>query len=387
MKLILILTLSFTVSAKENLTQKWMELNRLNSFELKKQSFCFKNKDNIITGNNINKQIRPASVSKLFTTLWALEKLGKNYRFKTSFIIKDETIYIKGSNDPFFVTENLLVVMGELASKGLFKRVVFDQNFYLNWSDNKDIIKRSLKKIVNSNLWDNYFNEILSSLDIYIKEYDLPYVLPSFFEISDIEYVNNLDIRDEKSELSHLSSPLYMHLKQVNIYSNNFYADQIFNYLGGESSFHKYLYEKFNVNSKDTHFYTGSGLGENRTTCSTTLKVLESLKRFTLTNELSLKDIISVAGSDSGTLKDRFKEDMSHKVLAKTGTLRHTSTLAGYLGKEQTHQFAVFNHTYKTSRARKMQNKFIKFYSDINATTKFSYQAINYLSILNTIIK
>jgi D-alanyl-D-alanine carboxypeptidase len=212
-------------------------------------------------------------------------------------------------------------------------------------------------------------------------------VLPSFFEVSDIQYEDSFRIENERSEINHFSSPLSMHLKQVNIYSNNFYADRIFDQLGGQNSFHKYLYEKFNINSRDTRFDTGSGLGENRTTCSTTLKVLESLKNFTLNSGLNLKDIISVAGSDSGTLKDRFKDSMSHRVLAKTGTLRHTSTLAGFLGKDQTHIFAVFNHTYKTGKARKMQNKFIKFYSETNATTKFSYRPINYLSVLNTIIK
>lgn len=381
------MALSLTAYASESLNQRWLKLNDSYNFKTSKQSFCFKSDGRKTVGRNTKLKVRPASVSKLYTSLWALETLGANYQYQTKFIIKDDTLFIQGSKDPFFVSENLLVVMGELEKFGNFKRVVFDKNFYFNWSSDHNKIKSSLNKVLNSDLWDSYLNQLLSSLDIYIKDYNLSYVTPNFFEVKSIEYNTSSKPLAYDKVFTHLSSPLFMHLKQVNIYSNNFYSDHIFDQLGGQTAFHKYIYQKFSINSDDTYFYTGSGLGENRTTCSTTLKVLQALKKFASKNNLKLSDIVSVAGSDKGTLENRFKNEMANTVIAKTGTLRHTSTLAGYVGKNQNKLFAVFNHTYESKKARELQNEFVTFYAKKVSAESFTYEPLNYVSIFSTEIR
>src|SRR5690606_4384572 len=73
------------------------------------------------------------------------------------------------------------------------------------------------------------------------------------------------------------SSPLFRHLKEMNIYSNNFMAQKLYDFLGGPEEFSSYLNKKFKTTKKEAYFYTGSGLGENYTTCSLTLKMLNSL--------------------------------------------------------------------------------------------------------------
>jgi D-alanyl-D-alanine carboxypeptidase/D-alanyl-D-alanine-endopeptidase (penicillin-binding protein 4) len=178
-----------------------------------------------------------------------------------------------------------------------------------------------------------------------------------------------------------------MHLKQVNIYSNNFYADSIFERLGGTSEFHKYLYNKFNIDKADTFFYTGSGLGENRTTCSTTLKVLNALRAYSFNENISLTNLVSVAGVDKGTLNKRFTHELNKQVLAKTGTLRHTSTLAGFLNKLHGISFAVFNHTYQLNKARSMQEDFLYKFSLLNKLFSFKYTPKEYISIKDSNIK
>jgi D-alanyl-D-alanine carboxypeptidase/D-alanyl-D-alanine-endopeptidase (penicillin-binding protein 4) len=79
----------------ENLAIKnlWSRLNTKFSLDLNKQSFCLEVNGNIISQNE-NEKVRPASVTKLYTSFWALNKLGFDYRFKTQFFIRANKLYI-----------------------------------------------------------------------------------------------------------------------------------------------------------------------------------------------------------------------------------------------------------------------------------------------------
>lgn len=377
----------FTNLSAQTLNESWLNLLAQNNFEQSKQSYCFLLADKTILSDNLNQKIRPASVSKLFTSLWALEKLSKDYKHSTKFSVKGNTLYITGSNDPFFVSENLLVVVGEIQKSHTIKNILFDKNFYFNWTKNKNSIKTSLLKVLDSKSWSASFQDTVDKLELFINDYRYDYVIAKDVKISSINYQANINKKENSTVYEYYSSPLWMHLKQVNIYSNNFYADSIFEKLGGAAEFHKYLYKKFNIDKSDTYFYTGSGLGENRTTCATTIKVLSALQTYTKIADISLTDLVSVAGVDEGTLSRRFKHELNRQVLAKTGTLRHTSTLAGFLDKTHKIAFAIFNHTYELNSARVMQESFLYQFSLLNKIFSFEYEPKEYVSIQETNIK
>lgn len=71
--------------------------------------------------------VNPASVTKIFTTGLALEKLGSVYRFKTGFHAASPPVngtlngplYIRGSGDPAFQTTNLWSALRQLRMDGL----------------------------------------------------------------------------------------------------------------------------------------------------------------------------------------------------------------------------------------------------------------------------
>lgn len=384
--LALLIISNFLFASQIQINDSWVSLNKDANFDIDKQSFCIQ-KDKTIFSSNINKSVRPASVSKLYTSLWALEKLGKDFRFKTTFYVKDNTLYINGSKDPFFVSENLLTSIGEVQKDFNISRVIFDRNFHFNWSKEISSIKLSLKNILNSNNWSSIFIEEVKSLDDYITKNSYSFVVPYKLNITNIEYQSKVNLETYDQKFTHLSSPLLMHLKQVNVYSNNFYSDSLFDQLGSSKEFHNYLYSKFNINREDTYFFTGSGLGENRTTCSTTLKVLSELKKIANKENFNLFELMSIAGVDSGTLASRFKGILLKKVIAKTGTLRHTSTLAGFLNKDSNISFAIFNHTYNRVKARKLQEKFILSYNELSPLEAFNYKVHNYLPVSKTDIK
>jgi D-alanyl-D-alanine carboxypeptidase/D-alanyl-D-alanine-endopeptidase (penicillin-binding protein 4) len=61
----------------------------------------------------------PASTIKLVTGLAALAILGPDYRFTTTFFVKDRTLYIRGSGDPGLTSATVAAVAAELARLGL----------------------------------------------------------------------------------------------------------------------------------------------------------------------------------------------------------------------------------------------------------------------------
>ncbi len=62
----------------------------------------------------------PASTLKILTSLLALEKLGKDYRFETHFFVDPQNnLYIKGYGDPFLTSETLLEIGYKLAGLGV----------------------------------------------------------------------------------------------------------------------------------------------------------------------------------------------------------------------------------------------------------------------------
>ncbi len=62
----------------------------------------------------------PASTLKILTSLIALEKLGKSYRFETHFFLdKQKNLYIKGYGDPFLTSEAILEIAEKIAALGV----------------------------------------------------------------------------------------------------------------------------------------------------------------------------------------------------------------------------------------------------------------------------
>jgi D-alanyl-D-alanine carboxypeptidase/D-alanyl-D-alanine-endopeptidase (penicillin-binding protein 4) len=202
------------------------------------------------------------------------------------------------------------------------------------------------------------------------------------FKIKIVSYKDFI-LNDDNTSFSFYSSPISLHLKQMNIYSNNFYADKIFNYMGGVNQFHNFIDSSLNTTKDEIKFETGSGLGENYTTCEVTIRMLEELAQTLFTYNLKHEQIMSVPGTDQGTLKDRFKEkEYNQYLVAKTGTLRHTSTLAGFIFHHDPILFGLFNHTYQTTKARDIQNAFIKeAIKSFSGTRSIDYKVKEYISL------
>ncbi|MEY4667784.1 MAG: hypothetical protein RL518_483 [Pseudomonadota bacterium] len=334
----------------------------------------------------------PASILKVATTFCALENLGKDFRFTTSFYRgSGNTLYIKGSGDPSLVSEELNAIAQRIAAlMPRINRIVIDPTLFspeididgssasLNPYDSKvaafvgnfssaaltrrkdgtvvsaepqtpltplarqagQKMKRGTSERINlGHSWQvgtHYGGELLAE---FLKRSGAT----GTFEVttgtipSDVSKI--YDHRSSK-DLAEISQGL---LK----YSTNFTANQIFLTLGiqkfgapatvekGQRAMRECLERK--VGWRDFHIEEGSGL--SRRNQVTPLQMTQLLQSFEPYRELL-------------NVEDDFT--------AKTGSLRGVNTLAGYFSLSPSEQvrFAILvnsdvahSHKYKVARA------------------------------------
>ncbi|MGB7828189.1 MAG: D-alanyl-D-alanine carboxypeptidase [Pseudolabrys sp.] len=89
---------------------------------------------NELVAQNADKPFVPASVTKIVTAWLALEVLGGDYRFQTSFYLDDKRVlYVRGGGDPFLVSEELALLAPRLVAavgKQPLIGIVLDASYY-----------------------------------------------------------------------------------------------------------------------------------------------------------------------------------------------------------------------------------------------------------------
>ena len=398
MNLIILLLGIYTSKAfpSEKTDAAWEKLLEMSELPAVDQAYCYTDSQGVAVGKNLDKPVRLASVSKLITSLWALEKLGPNFTYDTKLFIKGNNLHIEGSVDPFLGNEKMFFLISQLNELGYtkFETITFDKKIQINpdaesHSDEYPIItrasnNRNLKMYFNTKLWTaemqaNYIQTASRApTDKFRKKVQ--------FEIGDAKYVDtNPYENDPDVKVLTLTSPkLYKYLKQINVQSNNYAAHTIFLQLGGESKFENYLEQRYGKTSESIHFYTGSGLPfflngirkDNYATCEIIIELITILKNLTERQGMKLEDIIAVPGSDGGTFSKRsFPAEFKNSFVAKTGTLVKTSTLAGAMSTiNGISFFGLFNQTTNITAAVNVQNAMItSLMMEMGGPIAFSY--------------
>src|SRR6266850_7539626 len=89
---------------------------------------------NELVAQNADEPFVPASVTKIVTAWLAMEILGGDYRFQTSFYLDDKRVlYVRGGGDPFLISEELARLATELVAAVGEKPItgtVLDASYY-----------------------------------------------------------------------------------------------------------------------------------------------------------------------------------------------------------------------------------------------------------------
>ncbi len=354
----LLVALTPSVAVADNSLSRVLSMNAA--------SLLVEEQGQLVVAHQPDRPMVPASTMKILTALAAIERWGLDHRFTTEFYVDDKQwLWVRGGGDPFLVSEELDLVAVALANLGIteLKGVATDASLF---APNAEIDGRSS----TDNPYDapvsalaanfNTVNLEVDSRGLRSAEAQTPLtplarslaeglgpgnhrinlrdeaLAPRYFAEVLITKLRAADVRVtdnwREGRVPHGLSAIYVHrnsqdlrqmLRAMLEYSNNFIANQLFILLGdadvgqpltvndARQAMNHWASERFGWKG----FRVEEGAGLSRKNRISGRQMLTLLKAFAPYREL-------------------LPEEASG-VLAKTGTLRGVSCLAGYLWRDQ----------------------------------------------------
>ena len=292
----------------------------------------------------------PASVIKIATSFAALDKLGAEYRFETSFQAAGEIntktktlqgdLVLASTGDPLLTTAQLNRMIQQVGRSGVHRvtgsLVVTGPFTYASYFTTPTAIKR--------------LEALLRKQGIRVSK-----------------STRRGPASGKVLGTPHVSDSLQEIVWVQNAKSVNRTADRLAEAIGGPKAVRNFLVNKIGIPEKEVAISRASGLLHNRITPRGTVQLLRYLVTWLNFNNMLPQDVLPVAGMDVGTLRTRFTTvDFRGSVIGKTGTLPATeggvSTLAGfvYTRERGVLLFAIFNTKGDVNTYRRLQDILIK---------------------------
>jgi D-alanyl-D-alanine carboxypeptidase/D-alanyl-D-alanine-endopeptidase (penicillin-binding protein 4) len=285
--------------------------------------------DGVLAHHQGTAPLPAASLTKVATTLAALQAWGPTHQFVTLVdatgpiqdgVLRGDLI-VQGGSDPFFVTEDALVLrqsLQELGLKRVLGKLIISGNFFMNFTTNPALSGKLLKQVLSP-----------PPRRVGRKRHRLVAPESQQFTIAGAVEVVSFCPPTQASLVRHRSLPLFKILKRMNVYSNNAMAEMFTAALGGPPTMVQLAALAAGVPAYDLHLINGSGLGpENQLSARTICALFAAIHRLMTPVKLTVADIFPVAGIDRGTIRRRH---LPVYTVVKTGTLRHVATLAGVI--------------------------------------------------------
>ena len=302
-----------------------------------------------------------ASLTKVATSLAALEKWGVQHRFETKFWTDGQVqadrlmgnLIVQGGGDPFFVWETAIAVGQELNALGIREvtgDVVLTGRFNMNFLPDPqdpdrfppDYAGELLRVALDAERWTPPVEKGFETVPDQTK--------PRVKIAGEVRLLPQVQPSSDRATLllTRRSLPLVELLKLMNVHSNNAMAEQLADQLGGGPTIARALAESMDFPANEIQLINGSGLGVDnkispRAANALVLRLTHQL-RYPANGAPSytLADVFPISGINQGSIRDR---KMPTGSTVKTGTLNAVSALAGLL-PTQTHNtlsFAIIN--------------------------------------------
>jgi D-alanyl-D-alanine carboxypeptidase/D-alanyl-D-alanine-endopeptidase (penicillin-binding protein 4) len=307
----------------------------------------------------------PASNTKLFTAILALEYLGPDYRFETPLMtdgsIEDSvlhgSLYLKGSGDPSLTERDIAKLIATLkdhqittiAGDFCIDLTEFDDDIFQPGScfDNVGCSWNPPTTALSVNGKAAYIKlpcggALVCDAKLQAVVYNLNAVLPAMLQGNGIALQGAIVLRATPVQscriAAHQSETLSLLVRHMMKNSDNLYADCIFKKVGtlysgvlgsweNGSDVLKSLLSTMGIDPKELVIVDGSG--RSRYNLIAPAHIITALQwAYKQPYFIYLFESFSIAGID-GSLKDRMK-DLGAKIRGKTGTLSGVSALCGY---------------------------------------------------------
>jgi D-alanyl-D-alanine carboxypeptidase/D-alanyl-D-alanine-endopeptidase (penicillin-binding protein 4) len=317
----------------------------------------------VIDARSEDLPINPASVVKIATSWWALEKLGPDHRFTTRFSTRGTVdasrgllmgdLIVRGSGDPDFQADNAFLVAQELNRMGIRKvtgSVIVDGTFWMGWENgsqgmNPDPVQRAtlmaarLRAALDVRRWTRATRR--AWYDFAQEHGHTRGPIPS------VQIIGGARFEDEPNGIEtvlfeHRSKPLVETLRRFNAFSNND-IERVAASIGSPSELSVLLADRLVGGAAPVQIQTASGLGENRLSPRQIVSMLRGFRAAAAGLGVGIEQLLPVAGCDPGTVNAAFPRltapPFATSLVAKTGTLTSTdggiTVLAGFLNTAQ----------------------------------------------------
>lgn len=327
---------------------QYVQLLRLKGFPLQNQGVWMQSDNTLLANHQGTVPLPAASLSKVATTLVALQTFGPEHQFITRIgatgpiengVLKGDLV-VEGGSDPFFVWEEAFAV-GNLLNQVGIKRVtgnlVVVDKFYMNFKDNPQTAGNLLLQGLNSRIWSAEAKSQYQSLPPGTKK---PQVVIEGSVQALPAPPSNL-----QPLVRHYSYPLAELLKRMNRYSNNFMADKLADAVGGAQVVAEKAAMATDIPTAEIQMINGSGLAiENRISPRAVCAMFKAIENYLRPLNMTIADVFTIVGQDKGILDGR---SLPQFAVVKSGSLDNVSALAGALPtqKQGTVWFVVMNST------------------------------------------
>jgi D-alanyl-D-alanine carboxypeptidase/D-alanyl-D-alanine-endopeptidase (penicillin-binding protein 4) len=271
-----------------------------------------------------------ASLTKVATSLAALETWGPNHQFETLFSatgpvengVLQGDLVVQGEGDPMFVSEEAIAVgnaLNQLGIRQVTGDLIITGNFLMNFEEEPGKSGNLLKQALNSPQWSADMAAQYAQLNPGTPK---PQVLIA-------GQVRSAPVLPAQLLLRHQSLPLWNLIKRMNVYSNNVMSEQLSQLMGGAEATAQKAARLAGISAAEIRLANGSGLGvENQISPHAVTAMFATIQRYASQHNLTVADLFPIAGLDQGTIEDR---RIPAAAVVKTGTLNDVSALAGAL--------------------------------------------------------
>ncbi|MEB3309323.1 MAG: D-alanyl-D-alanine carboxypeptidase [Snowella sp.] len=344
--------------------QDYLNILAAKGYDPNRQGIWIQSEWAYLVQNQETVPVSAASLTKIATSLAALDKWDINHRFETRLYalgavtdgVLQGDLLIEGGGDPLFVWEEAIAVgnaLNQLGIREVTGNLVITGNFAMNYKDDPQIAGALLKQALNSKDWSGLIKKAYEDLPP-----DTP--RPEVVIKGDIQTQGTVPT-DTPVLLRHQSLTLGQLIKQINIYSNNAMSEILAEEIGGANVVMERVATLAKIPPGEIQLINGSGLSvENRISPRAVTLMYMALQEKLKPTSMTLADLFPVMGRDrKGTLEWR---SMPKGLTVKTGTLNQVSALAGIIPTQERGVvwFTIINGGSNFDRLRAEQDKVLQ---------------------------
>ncbi len=306
-----------------------------------------------------------ASLTKVATTLAALDRWGAEHQFETRVGLRGSLgedgvlsgdLVVQGGGDPLFVWEEAIALGNALEALGVRQvtgNLIVAGNFAMNFQTVPTVAGTLLRQGIDGQRWSS---EVTAQHREMPPDTPIPQVAIAGTIIAEADAEPAVD----RWLVNRRSLPLAAILKAMNIYSNNVMSDLVADSVGGTAEMVAIAQQAANLEPGELRLINGSGLGEaNQISAQSVVAMLTATQRALQSSPYNLADLYPIAGEDQGTLAFR---NLPDQAALKTGTLATVSTLAGVFPSRDRGPvwFAILNRGGNLDSLRQRQDQLLQ---------------------------